>query len=177
MISLGTHTLRGLPQAQALMELAPPALSERDFPMVPSAECLIPGYRQAPSLLNPMTIMFAKVAACPTAPEGMDQATLEAAYNQCIVGWCVPPPPATPLSNTLAHSGLESLLQRKFNDRGHSSSSPPTNLWRADNSTLPRVVPLLPHARHGASGGPRHLPANETHAIGGDAGATWCDSC
>jgi len=87
-ISLGTHQLRGLKEPQCLMELSPSCISGRTFPPVPSAHCLVPGYRQAPSLLNPLTIMFAKSPPCPAAPEGITQEEFENLYNQVVTAWC-----------------------------------------------------------------------------------------
>jgi hypothetical protein len=81
-ISLGTHYLRGLKEPQSLMELSPSCIYGRTFPPVLSAHCLVPGYRRPPSLLNPLTIMFAKSPPCPGAPEGITQEEFENLYNQ-----------------------------------------------------------------------------------------------
>jgi len=88
-ISLGVHEVPDLSDVlpQTLTEIAPSSISQRSFKQVPSAKCLVPGFRQAPKVHEDLTSMFCNVMACPAAPEGVDREDFTLAYDTSVMLW------------------------------------------------------------------------------------------
>ncbi|KAF5842412.1 hypothetical protein DUNSADRAFT_7396, partial [Dunaliella salina] len=60
-VSLGTHVLSQRLMPLTLTEVLPSLLADRSFPPISSLAQLAPGYRDAPSVDKPMSIVFTKV--------------------------------------------------------------------------------------------------------------------